>query len=530
MYKTKHLKRIIGVVSSLAVMLVSMLPGTVSATETLQTKMFTAGSAYEYYADNLNLTWSDLAVSGDPFQTSIANSIMLADHGGTFNNGYTCATATSIADAQNLSQNGDYQQIYANYKRGQSFTALGTGGCQYVTLKIARVGNPGDLQVILYAYGSPTSLGAVLGSITTPQAQIGTTTADYQLPLGNPSITQGQKYVIMAYCPTGNTSNYYKVFDSNSNPYSGGTLISDDGSQVWESNPYDYYFRVTRTSGLMALDDYYRNVMYFNLDGLLDTSKIRSIEIVLHQSGTIYHKTKAVLVWNPANLESQTDGRWFMANAYSSTDYNPLGQTDADKGANGIHTWDIVPTEWDLANQTQWLNSYLDDDNNLRVGMILENAMIGYPSYDSYGNVLWSSGDAYIDEWLSPGCSDIPVGGETVKVEPYIIVNYVNGAFFVPPPETTDISDIIQIIPNFIDNIGEQDSGVRWLIMLAAVAAAIALCWRVQIMAIVTPLLVVGAFIAMGWIDIWLVLLLAALGAFIIWQTAGGKRLVGGDG
>ncbi|PKH47131.1 hypothetical protein KKB3_00157, partial [Dehalococcoides mccartyi] len=76
----------------------------------------------------------------------------------------------------------------------------------------------------------------------------------------------------------------------------------------------------------------------------------------------------------------------------------------------------------------------------------------------------------------------------------------------------------------------EQDSGVRWLIMLAAVAAAIALCWRVQIMAIVTPLLVVGAFIAMGWIDIWLVLLLGALGAFVVWQMAGGKRLMGGDG
>jgi hypothetical protein len=525
-----NFKRIIRVISSLAVMLAAMLPGTVSAAETLQTKTFTATSAYEYYADNLNLTWSDLAVSGNPFQTSIASSIMLGDGGSTFYNGYTCSTVGSVTDAQNTASTSDSVMIYGQYKRGQSFTALGSGGLQYITFKVSKTGTPGDLTLKLYSYNTPTSLGALIGSVVIPQAQISTSTTNYTWAMSNLPIEQGLKYVVVGQCSTGTSSNYYKFYCATNNPYSGGTLINDDGSTVWETGAYDLYFSVTRMTGLMSLDDYYRNILYFNLEGLLDNSKIRSIEIVLHQGGTIYHKTKAVLVFNPANLESQTDGRWFMANAYNSTQYYPAGQTDADKGANGLHSWDLVPTEWDSANQVSWLTPYLDDNDNLRIGVILEDAMLGYPSYDSSNNVLWNPGEAYIDEWVSPGCSDITLGEDTVKIEPYIIVTYVNGAFYVPPPETPTIGDLLQIIPNTIGKIGEQDSGVRWLIMLTCVAASIALCWKVRIMAIVTPLLVVGAFIAMQWIDIWLVLLLAALGAFVVWQMGSGKRLMGGDG
>jgi len=507
-----------------------MIPVPVSATETILTKTFTATSAYEYYADNLNLTWTDLAVSGNPFQTSVASSIMLADNGSTFNNGYTCSTASSVTDAQNTASTTDSLMIYGTYVRGQSFTALGTGSMQYVTLKVSKTGTPGDLTLKLYAYNTSTSLGALIGSVVIPQAQVSTSTTNYTWAMSNLPIEQGLKYVVMGECSTGTSTNYYKFYCATNNPYSGGTVMTKNGSTVYEITAYDLYFSVTRLTGSQMLDDYYRNILYFNLDGLLDNSKIRSIEIVIHQSGTIVHKTKAVLVWNPANLESQTDGRWFMANAYNSTDYTPLGQIDADKGAYGLHSWDIEPTEWDTANQVAWLTPYIDGDNNLRIGMILEDAMIGYPSTDTSNNVLWNSGEAYLDEWVSPGCSDMTVGEDTIKIEPYIIVNYVNGAFYVPPPETPTIGDIFQIIPDTIGKIGEQDSGVRWLIMLTCVAASIALCWRIQIMAIVTPLLVVGAFIAMGWIDIWLVLLLAALGAFIVWQMAGGKRLMGGDG
>ncbi|AHB12894.1 hypothetical protein [Dehalococcoides mccartyi] len=126
--------------------------------------------------------------------------------------------------------------------------------------------------------------------------------------------------------------------------------------------------------------------------------------------------------------------------------------------------------------------------------------------------------------------SSLMIDVATSASYPTIIIEYTDGlpdaSWWNDPADGIQGGTGVQSILDYMDNLSP---GMKWLILLAVMILSAVIFRKVIVLAVGIPLVELGAFIAMSWIDLWLVLLLAALGAFVVWQLGSGNKLIGGN-
>jgi len=144
----------------------------------------------------------------------------------------------------------------------QSFTTTGTVIDLSGEINILRIGNPGNLTLAIKAddgTGKPT--GADIATGTIAQSSVGTTKSYVSFTILGANLSANTKYHLIAKALSGDGSNAYFGYRSNSDTYSGGSVATtaDSGSTWTVGTTKDFCFQnllvsSTTTSGTVTVD------------------------------------------------------------------------------------------------------------------------------------------------------------------------------------------------------------------------------------------------------------------------------------
>ncbi|AAW39820.1 hypothetical protein [Dehalococcoides mccartyi] len=185
--------------------------------------------------------------------TSSGTSKLIIDKGGAYicypnNAGEIVAL---IGSAANISQATYYSattsRVYGANWYGQTFIPISDIYVNSITLWCQKILAPsGNFNVYIYAVsgGVPTGTALATGSISASTIS-GSAGAQTFYLSQSAKLSSGTSYALAFSCPTGDASNYIKVWSENSDAYASGTKCSSSDSGVtWSADSYDYYFVV----------------------------------------------------------------------------------------------------------------------------------------------------------------------------------------------------------------------------------------------------------------------------------------------
>ncbi|MBF4482335.1 hypothetical protein [Dehalococcoides mccartyi] len=185
--------------------------------------------------------------------TSSGASKLIIDKGGAYicypnNAGDVVAligSAASISQATYYS--GTVSNVYGTSWYGQTFTPVSDIYVNSIALWCQKILSPsGNFNVYIYAVsgGVPTGTALATGSISASTIS-GTAGAQTFYLSQSTKLSSGTSYALAVSCPTGDASNYIKVWSKNSDAYASGTKCSSSDSGItWSAGSYDYYFVV----------------------------------------------------------------------------------------------------------------------------------------------------------------------------------------------------------------------------------------------------------------------------------------------
>ncbi|PKH45956.1 hypothetical protein KKB3_00775, partial [Dehalococcoides mccartyi] len=183
--------------------------------------------------------------------TSNGTSKLITDKGGAYicypnNAGEIVAL---IGSAASISQATYYSSttssVYGANWYGQTFIPISDIYVNSITLWCQKIIAPGgNFNVYIYAVsgGVPTGTALATGSISASTIS-GTAGAQTFYLSQSAKLSSGTSYALAFSCPTGDASNYIKVWSKNADVYTNGTKCSSTNSGVtWSAGSFDYYF------------------------------------------------------------------------------------------------------------------------------------------------------------------------------------------------------------------------------------------------------------------------------------------------
>lgn len=512
---------IINVVMSVAIALgVVFVPAAAVGAESANTLTVKAETSYTYTTD-MNNFWDDMRLYGSnegygALENDITHNVTVGWH-----------TATELGptvSVDNFVGTLAYTINATTKHYGQTFTVASNGRCGTVEMHLSKSGTPGNLTCKLYICTGSTPI-TLLETVTILASDLTTNNATLEIIEFNSPLLVGNTYALVFSAVSVTTSNYYQIGMNESNSYSGGTAIqsTNSGSSYTTISNSDLYFRINTYTGMGNYITTYRSMLFFPLD-VLDSSKITQLKIVLHTANDEDAIGYLCVLGNSQVGFSQepiaVNDDEFYTGIHYDTDYQSV-ILNSTSGVDGFKEFIIAPSTYDTANSIQWLVGSMYQ-GYLCVGVITESELTGdtytVPRNYSGSEYTWVEDVSVTAEFSAPGTPDIVGIG---AVEPYIEVSYLDGALSLPAGSTPFVMFGNIDLQLVIDALAEQTSGIRWLILLGVMILTVIAFRQIIILAYGLCILEFGAFLAMGLVDMWLILLLAAVAVLVVWLGIG---------
>ena len=295
--------------------------------------------------------------------TSSGTSKLITDKGGA----YICYPSNAgevvalIGSATNISSATYYESttssVYGANWYGQTFIPISDIYVNSITLWCQKILAPsGNFNVYIYAVsgGVPTGTALATGSISASTIS-GTAGAQTFYLSQSAKLSSGTSYALAFSCPTGDASNYIKVWSINSDAYASGTKCSSSDSGVtWSAGSWDYYFivggytpAVTLTAtGIVSGDHAIKTVLsggtfYLYVDNILEDSAAYAGSIIDNAFNWILMRNNSMPY---LSYYKHTVGGvlkcWYQPNSI----INPSALTDRSGNANsGVITYGANP-------------------------------------------------------------------------------------------------------------------------------------------------------------------------------------------
>lgn len=202
---------------------------------------------------------------------------------------------------------------------------------------------------------------------------------------------------------------------------------------------------------------------------------------------------------------------------------------------------------WYLENETEGILMSLNKGTYLQGDDIVASVVLGKPgrvstylpdfilvtigdgSYTTAGTVLTGT-NTFELIGVADGTYEARFSFQGGGVENYVYIHEI--PFKVNLEEEPDVvqegaGNIFDNMMNWLDGVGLDNPTGHWLIMLILMAVAFVTAYKSELLRVVFPMGIVGLFIVMGWVDIWVIVLLA-LGAGLSFYSLFRRKAQGG--
>ncbi|MDP4279334.1 MAG: choice-of-anchor R domain-containing protein [Dehalococcoides mccartyi] len=314
------------------------------------------GGKLAYFPGTAGMTVADAASLelGNSFEielsgyidTSSGTNKVIIDKGGAFiiypNNANEVIgiVGSAISISQTSYYSSTASSVYSANWYGQTFIPISDTYVNNITLWCQKILSPsGNFNISIYATsgGVPTGAPLAVGAISA--STISTTAGAQTFYLNNSvKLNSGITYALAFSCPSGDASNYIKVWSKNSDAYTSGTKCSSsDSGTSWTAGSFDYYFVLSGYTPAVTL----------TASGII--SGDHSIKIVL-AGGTLSLYIDGVLENSAAYVSSIADNptNWCIAQN-GSMPYLYYAKITVGGVLKGSWTWEYAATFTDLS-------------------------------------------------------------------------------------------------------------------------------------------------------------------------------------